>query len=564
MKSTISKIVVLAIFVGLGCTAFAPGRIAADPWDDYNAAVADTSHEATADKISKNLTAIIPSNEDLIRDENDRILMAAWSDDWYSQHYQPGDYHYVSEDHLVWVTVVPQVIDFVKRNRVEPENLVSRLEQLYGLPPDYGRTEFVEFWVYPADLFRPSPDPEITDHESELAFPTSPYFTIDGAYQNWFNNLKSSIYLPPNPFPWTRLGYTYDWGDPDDHVGLSEFIVRGDVNIQIRAMTGTHEYCSPPVPLAVLKDEGGEDHLYGYEVPRTGDRTYWDAVARNPSPLARDLWMVPSGNNTVAMSELGAVDDDAQGLALLKGAIGANQGLYLYNSPVVMDWTYGDALWRNPHPLARDLWIIPEGNDTFRIADGGSSIASMKNQGGDYNLYLYNNPAAGDWSYWDALARNPSPLARDLWIIPAGNDAVAMCGLDTVGDGESDSLLVVRNEGGDYNLYLFNMPREGDWSYDDAVARNPSPRARDFWSIPGHDDVALVAGVDSNLTSYDALGVVGNYGGDYNLYVWNVPQPGDWNYWDAVSRNPSPLARDLWSIPEGNNIAALASPAFDR
>ena len=33
--------------------------------------------------------------------------------------------------------------------------------------------------------------------------------------------------------------------------------------------------------------------------------------------------------------------------------------------------------------------------------------------------------------------------------------------------------------------------------------------------------------------------------GDLNLYVWNAPVAGDWTYWDADSRNPSPLARDL-------------------
>ena len=33
-------------------------------------------------------------------------------------------------------------------------------------------------------------------------------------------------------FPWTRLGYTYDWGKPDNHVGLSEFILRIDPDLK--------------------------------------------------------------------------------------------------------------------------------------------------------------------------------------------------------------------------------------------------------------------------------------------------------------------------------------------
>ena len=43
-----------------------------------------------------------------------------------------------------------------------------RLEKLLGLPPNSGKTKFVEIWVRPQDLFRPSPDPEITDCVAEL------------------------------------------------------------------------------------------------------------------------------------------------------------------------------------------------------------------------------------------------------------------------------------------------------------------------------------------------------------------------------------------------------------
>ena len=51
-----------------------------------------------------------------------------------------------------------------------------------------------------------------------------------------------------------------------------------------------------------------------------------------------------------------------------------------------------------------------------------------------------------------------------------------------------------------------------------------------------------------------------NYVGDYGFYVWTAPEPGDWTYWDAISRNPSPLSRDLWKIPEGNDTVGMAAP----
>ena len=217
---------------------------------------------------------------------------------------------------------------------------------------------------------------------------------------------------------------------------------------------------------------------------------------------------------------------------------------------------------RNPSPLARDLWVIPKNNEVFLIADGGSHFATFKDQGGDYNFYLYNSPYPGDWTYWDAITRNPSPLARDLWIIPNDNDAIAMCGLDTTGDGETDSLVVVRNEWGDHNVYLWNMPASGDWTYWDAVSRNPSPLARDFWSIPLWDDIRLVTGINRGVSS-DELGVLKDFSGDHNFYIYNSPYPGDWTYWDAITRNPSPLARDFWIIPEGNDTFAMGAPVIN-
>jgi len=314
----------------------------------------------------------------------------------------------------------------------------------------------------------------------------------------------------------------------------------------------------PVVPLALMKDSAGDYNLYGYELPDASDSSYWDALGRNPSPLARDLWLIPSGNNTATMTEVDANGAGEQELAVLKLDHGFDQNIYLYNVPVPGDWSYWDVDARNPSALARDLWIIPQGDDTVLTADGGSSLASMRDQGGDYNLYMWNSPAPGDWTYWDAHARNPSALARDLWIIPQGDDAAAMCGLDTTGDGDADSLLVVRNNGGDYLLYVWNMPVAGDWTYFDAMARNPSALARDFWVIPQRNDIEQVVGISRG--GPDELGVMENYVGDYGFYVWTAPEPGDQTYWDAQARNPSPLARDLWKIPEGNDTMDIAAP----
>jgi hypothetical protein len=143
----------------------------------------------------------------------------------------------------VWVTAAPEVKDFARNNHVMPWDLTLRLEELLGVPPNGGKTTFVEFWASPEDLFRPSPDPEITDQEAGLDFPQSTdYVTVDSNYVQWFNNLRNSSY-GDNGYPWTRLGYTYDWGNPFTHVGASEFVIRSGATVGVYLTASTEEYC---------------------------------------------------------------------------------------------------------------------------------------------------------------------------------------------------------------------------------------------------------------------------------------------------------------------------------
>ncbi len=137
----------------------------------------------------------------------------------------------------VWVTVVPEMRYFFTSHPTPRENLTLRSEQLLGLPINKGYTHFVELWVRPADLFRPSPDNEVTDHTAQLAFPAS----ADSAYRAWFSDNFFYSYFT-KPTPWTRLGYTYDWGNPDSDVGLSEFVVRKNSRVVVKSLSTTDEY----------------------------------------------------------------------------------------------------------------------------------------------------------------------------------------------------------------------------------------------------------------------------------------------------------------------------------
>ena len=111
------------------------------------------------------------------------------------------------------------------------------------------------------DLFRPTPDPEITDHEAQLDFSQSQDFlTVSEKYKEWYNNRVNEFnrrLIEENrtkmPAPWTRSGYTYDWGASQNHIGLSEFVLRKGANLEVDSVTAVNDYCRGGYPIATVQ-----------------------------------------------------------------------------------------------------------------------------------------------------------------------------------------------------------------------------------------------------------------------------------------------------------------------
>lgn len=228
----------LLLILMVGC----PGPTPVDPEIAYKRAIEDAA-TAEPSEISYTLTPIVDWNSDLIWQDNGpdkRVLMVTWMS-WTGYDGKVGQDTEVSRD--TWVTAAPDIQDFCRNHWLTPPHLVPRLERLLGLPPNNGKTTFVEMWVHPADLFRPSADPEITDREAELDFPeVNGYMSVSDAYMTWFYALMASSY-GENGYPWTRLGYTYDWGSPFTSVGLSEFVIRQGATVGINQAATTEDYC---------------------------------------------------------------------------------------------------------------------------------------------------------------------------------------------------------------------------------------------------------------------------------------------------------------------------------
>ena len=199
------------------------GPQAADYNDpDYRAAVED-ARVAWPSEISKTLWAINIHNAELTwqgAPGASRVLVLTWTGAYYDGF--EGQNYQLTYGPL-WVTPAGEMRAWFEHHFIPPT--VERVEKLLGLPPQSGKTRFVEMWVDPADLFRPSADPGISDCEAEIDYPVSAGSTVTAVYKTWFENLKANQYLDPSPYPWTRLGYTYDWADSEHPVGLSEFVI---------------------------------------------------------------------------------------------------------------------------------------------------------------------------------------------------------------------------------------------------------------------------------------------------------------------------------------------------
>ncbi len=141
-------------------------------------------------------------------------------------------------DHILSNSDVPLRISYVN-SFTRLFVLDIRMAQHLGMPPqEEDARAFIELWVDKGDLFRPCIDPEITD--TVCNHPTE-QLPMDEAHKAWFAKQVSTVYHPEHGYPFTQLGYTYDWGT-DHTIGTSEFVIKENSKVIIGSITVTHEY----------------------------------------------------------------------------------------------------------------------------------------------------------------------------------------------------------------------------------------------------------------------------------------------------------------------------------
>lgn len=172
----------------------------------------------------------------------------------------PTRRHTLPDD--TWVTVAPEVRDSCN-SWADGEDLPMRLRQLLGLRPDDSVAVFIEMRAPAAAMFRPTVDPAIHTRtpcpEDQagapgcgLHFPAN----ADAAHVAWMaNQMLFSWAMPdgyPRPgagpgrlgYPWTRLGYTYNWHPGSPRYGASEYLVRGGTEVEVSGSHSIPAYCA--------------------------------------------------------------------------------------------------------------------------------------------------------------------------------------------------------------------------------------------------------------------------------------------------------------------------------
>lgn len=196
----------------------------------YNKAVADAQNVRKA-RISHKLISInIP--------HTDSILVGKWVDN--VSYYPVGIYNTKQRPQYVFI-----VSEFAKHaSTKDTARGCLRIKQRLGLPPKPAKeyTHFVEFWVKTADIFRPCPDKYITDKQCDLVFPDD----TDTLHIAFINEKRATSYSDPDlqkRYPWSQLGYTYDWSCKNlNHMGLSEFVIAKNREVRIDSTYTTLEY----------------------------------------------------------------------------------------------------------------------------------------------------------------------------------------------------------------------------------------------------------------------------------------------------------------------------------
>ena len=265
----------------------ATGSAWAGPMDLYYAAT-DTTHHDWDELALTPVSAITGPGDghqwmtDSSGDQ--RVLVTTLVSPFVAGIYRPfiNQTYTLGNTRQVWVTLAGELGDYLKARPTEyvttASSISDRAKMALGTPVTSNYSHFVSFWVRPQDLFRPAIqwdvsqstmlrpasgehdqwDPDLssfkdgpawfgTQYADRFSGTTGSSTTLYDWYQDWWNASDNAATGPGAfPFPWTGLGYTYDYYyqastmTPADYqrvVGVAEFVIAPKFSMIVDSVT---------------------------------------------------------------------------------------------------------------------------------------------------------------------------------------------------------------------------------------------------------------------------------------------------------------------------------------
>ena len=221
---------VLMLMILTGCT----GEKVVSNDNLWKSAMADAVFSEDAE-VHKLVTLTREDPHVIWDDAGERVLLLSWHN--YNDKCAPGS-SIKQEYGDIWATSAGEMQAWYAENHAEVENWNLRFAQLLGVHEDEGYTRFSAFWVAPEDVIRPA---YITDVTKQMKNDYTAVADETYTYKEWFDkNILWSYF--ESDYPWTRLGYTYDWSGGESEYGLTEFLVSDGSKTEIAFTCSTEEF----------------------------------------------------------------------------------------------------------------------------------------------------------------------------------------------------------------------------------------------------------------------------------------------------------------------------------
>lgn len=168
-------------------------------------------------------------------DKQGRVLLCTWHS--YPDSYPVGE-KVTAKWGYIWTFTDKEIATHAEELK-NSEDAVMRMRQLISIDPAKTHSTVTGLWVNPSDVIRPAYQSDATKGDMRVAFPSGE--EVDESFKNWFDqNILSSYYN--GSYPWTRLGYTYDWANNGKVYGMTEFLIKQDAEMEVAFTETTDEF----------------------------------------------------------------------------------------------------------------------------------------------------------------------------------------------------------------------------------------------------------------------------------------------------------------------------------